>query len=330
MQILEEKLRAPELRVSDWLNSPPLTMAGLRGRVVLIDFWDATCINCLHTLPYLKEWHARYAEAGLTVIGIHAPEFAFSRDAKVVETALQRFNLTYPVALDNEFRTWNAFANRAWPTKYLVDTHGYIRACHRGEGEYQAFERAIQDLLHEADPAQRLPEPIAPIRDIDRPGAACYRATPELYLGYGRGVLANPESPLPEHVVDYAPLSDPQPSDSVALTGAWLNTKEFVESASDRPVSIHVNYRAAGVNLVMAPGADGPVTVRLLLDDEPLPEDLRGEDTALLDGWPVTVVDSPRMYALVRHPDFAVHRLTLAVSAPGLRAYAFTFITCVA
>jgi thiol-disulfide isomerase/thioredoxin len=330
MQILDEKLRAPELRVSGWLNSLPLTMAGLRGRVVLIDFWDGTCINCLHTLPYLKEWHARYAEAGLTIIGIHAPEFAFSQEAGVVKAALQRFGLMYPVALDNEFRTWNAFANRAWPTRYLVDAHGYIRAFHRGEGDYQAFERAIQDLLHEISPSHCFPSPMDPVRDIDRPGAACYRTTPELYLGYARGVLANPESPFPEQVVDYMLPPGNLLPDSVALAGAWRNTKEAVESASDQPASIHVNYRAAGVNLVMAPGEAGPVTVQLLLDGRPLPEALRGEDTALLDGCPVIVVDSPRMYALVRHPDFAEHSLTLAVSASGLRAYAFTFITCVA
>lgn len=330
MQVLEEKLRAPELRVGDWINSPPLRMADLRGKVVLIDFWDYTCINCIHTLPYLKEWHTRYAGAGLVILGIHAPEFQFSKDVALVKAAVQRFELPYPIALDNDFQTWQAFANRAWPAKYLVDKDGYIRAFHRGEGEYQAFEERIQELLRELNPALSFPEPMAPIQPWDKPGAACYRTTPELYLGYGRGELGNRLGNPPEQAVDYPAPPEEQLPDTVYLEGAWFNAKEYIEAIGHQPARIHLNYQAAGVRLVMHPGERGPVPVSLLLDGNPLPAELWSEDVALSGGRPVIMVDTPRMYALVSQPDFASHRLSLEISAPGLRAYAFTFTTCIA
>lgn len=330
MQVLSEKLRAPELRVDAWLNSEPLTLAGLRGRVVLVDFWDYTCINCLHTLPYIKEWHHRYAAAGLAIIGIHAPEFEFAKSVERVLQATQQLQLPYAVALDNGFQTWNQFANRAWPAKYLIDQHGYIRAFHHGEGEYQAFERLIQQLLNEIEPAQTFPAPMLPVRAQDEPGAACYRPTPELYLGYGRGELGNREGNPPNQAVDYPAPPEEHLPDTVYLQGAWLNRKEYIESVSDQPAMIHLDYRAAEVNLVLNAVAEKPLMVQLWLDGKSLPESDFGADVAQVEGASVIMVDTARMVRLIHHSEFETHRLTLSVSQAGLRAYAFTFVGCVA
>jgi thiol-disulfide isomerase/thioredoxin len=331
MQILEEKLRAPELRVEQWLNSEPLRVADLRGRVVLIDFWDYTCINCLHTLPYLLEWHARYAAAGLSIIGVHAPEFEFAHQPERVEVAVAQLGLPYPIAMDNGFKTWNAYANRAWPAKYLVDGHGYIRAFHHGEGAYGEFERVIQQCLWEINPNHLFPEPMAPVRDIDQPGVACYRPTPELYLGYGRGELGNREGNPPDQAVAYqAPPCHMRLPDTIYLEGAWLNGKEFVESVNDQPAGIHLEYQAAQVNLVMGTVDGTAITVELLIDGRPVNKNVCGRDVALVDGHSVIHVDDPRMYQLIQHTGFERCHLTLTVSRPGLRAYAFTFVGCVA
>ena len=329
MQVLTEKLRAPELRVGSWLNTQPLTLAGLRGRVVLVDFWDYTCINCLHTLPYLKEWHARYADAGLTVLGLHAPEFAFARDVERVRKAVGQLGIVYPVALDNDFLTWNAFANRAWPAKYLIDPHGYIRAFHHGEGSYREFELQIQTLLSECNPNAVFPPPMFAVRAMDQSGVACYRPTPELYLGYGRGEFGNPEGNPPEKLVTYAGPPVEWSPETLYLHGGWWNRKEYIESAEGRTAQIHLQYRAAQVNLVLAPPVEGAVTVNLLLDGEPLPPNMRGEDVALLEGQSVIMVDAARLYRLLSHAGFESHRLSLSVSQPGLRAYAFTFVGCI-
>lgn len=331
VQVLDEKLRAPGLRVDQWLNSEPLSMADLRGQVVLIDFWDYTCINCLHTLPYIKEWHARYAEAGLAIIGIHAPEFEFAHQAERVKLAVEQHGLRYPVALDNAFKTWNAYANRAWPAKYLVDSRGYIRAFHHGEGAYTEFEHLIQLCLQEINPVQVFPAPMAPIRAIDQPGAACYRPTPELYLGYGRGEFGNREGNPPDQAVHYqAPATEMCMPDTVYLQGDWLNRKEFIESVGPEPAQIYLECQAAQVNLVMQSVEGQAITVELLLDGQPVPEKLRGQDVALVDGQSVIHVDNPRMYQLIQHTAFERYWLTLAVSRPGFRAYAFTFVGCVA
>jgi len=330
MQILTEKLRAPELKVEGWLNSLPLTLADLRGRVVLVDFWDYTCVNCLHTLPYLQEWHRRYETAGLTILGLHAPEFDFAHDHERVKTAVEDFGIKYPVAQDNAFKTWNAFANRAWPAKYLIDANGYFRAIHHGEGAYAEMERQIQALLLEIDPALDFPEPMSPIRPIDQPGAACYRPTPELYLGYGRGEFGNREGNPPEQAIDY--ISQPQEilPHTIYLEGPWLNRKEAVESVSSaKEACLHLEYQAAQVNCVLGSEGEQPMTVTVLLDGLPVPEKDRGRDMALVDGETVIQVDCYRMVQLLAHPDFERHRLTLRVTRAGLRIYALTFVGCV-
>lgn len=195
MQEDQGPVHAPEFPPNvTWLQGGPLRMADLRGKPVLIDFWDYTCVNCLRTLPYVKEWHRRYGPLGLTVIGVHAPEFSFARDGGNVARAVREQGITYPVVLDNEYAIWQAYANRYWPAKYLIDGQGYLRGYHHGEGAYREIEEALQALLRESFPEILLPGVMDPVRDDDRVGAVCYRVTPELYLGYARGPLAPPPS----------------------------------------------------------------------------------------------------------------------------------------
>ena len=190
MKVEKAKVRAPEIgRV--WINSPPLSFRQLRGRVVLVDFWTYTCINWLRTLPYLQAWHERYREKGLTVIGVHSPEFVFAQYESNVERAVREFGLTYPIVIDSNFEIWKAFANRFWPTKYLLDKEGYLRFGHFGEGGYLECEQTIQELMWEIDRSLSLPAIMEPLRAEDRAGAVCYPATPEVYLGHRRGRIGN-------------------------------------------------------------------------------------------------------------------------------------------
>ena len=199
-------VRLPPLAEGEWLNGRPLTSSQLRGQVVLIDFWDYTCINCLRTLPYLKMWHQRYAELGLTIIGIHTPEFGFAQFRPHLAAAVAEYDIPYPILLDNQEKNWSQFAVRAWPTKFLVDTDGYIRLKRQGEGHYQETERAIQTLLRLRQPGVSLPDLLPPLRAEDASGAVCYRPTPELYAGFQGGglfggALGNPEGCMPNRSV---------------------------------------------------------------------------------------------------------------------------------
>lgn len=245
MEIEKGKVHAPEIGQT-WVNSAPLALRDLRGRVVLVDFWDYTCVNCLRTLPYVVEWHRRYAQKGLAVVGIHAPEFTFARSQELVNEAMRRFGIEYPVVLDNGYLIWQAFANKCWPAKYLVDKDGYIRFFHFGEGDYAGTELAIQSLLREANPGLEFPPPMEPLRDTDRLGAACYRTTPELYLGFRRGRLGNSGGfqNLPSDVEAAAPgehrpaakyvLPEKVEADVFYLNGAWQAGPESVRAAARR------------------------------------------------------------------------------------------------
>ena len=186
MKVEKGKVRAPEIGRL-WLNSPPLSFRQLRGRAVLVDFWDYTCVNCIRTLPYVQAWHERYHDKGLTVIGVHTPEFTFAQYESNVERGIREFGLTYPIVVDSNREIWKAFANRYWPTKYLLDKDGYLRYGHFGEGGYVECEQAIQELLREIDPNAALPALMDPMREEDHAGAVCYRATGELYLGHCPG-----------------------------------------------------------------------------------------------------------------------------------------------
>jgi len=324
-------VRAPEFPPNvTWLQGGPLRLAGLRGKPVLIDFWDYTCVNCLRTLPYVKEWHRRYAEHGLVVVGVHAPEFSFARESGNVLRAVRDNDIRYPVVLDNEYAIWQAYANRYWPAKYLVDAAGYLRYYHFGEGAYAETERAVQALLRESFPEVLLPGVMDPVRDEDMPGAACYRVTPEMYLGYARGNIANgdlaPDQPHPyrdpgKHMDGYA-----------YLDGDWLLAGEYLArpAGAQRASRLIVPYMAKDVNLVIHPPTyGGAATINILQDGNPLSAEDAGADVAAHASSSAVTIDAPRMYRLVANREIDRHELALETSSDGVALYAFTFTSCV-
>lgn len=330
MRVEKGKVRAPEIgRV--WLNSPPLSLRQLRGRVVVIDFWDYTCVNCIRTLPYVQAWHERYHDKGLTAIGVHTPEFTFAQYESNVERAIREFHLTYPIVIDNDYELWKAFANRCWPTKYLLDHEGYLRFAKFGEGEYVETEQAIQDLLREINPAAELPPLMNPLKEEDHTGAVCYPASPELYLGHRRGRIGNEGGFREDSIADYSFAGDVQENCFYA-TGQWASTAEYFEAVGDAEHRLVLKYSAGGVNLVMASPRGPACDVVILQDGKPLSRASAAKDVTFRSNngqeESYVTVQHPRMYALIDNHDFGEHVLELRCPA-GLAAFAFTFTSCV-
>jgi len=326
---VEGKVRAPEIgRV--WLNSPPLSLRQLRGRVVLVDFWDYTCVNCIRTLPYVQAWHERYQDKGLTVIGVHTPEFTFAQYESNVERAVHDFGLTYPVVIDSNHELWTAFANRCWPTKYLLDKESYLRFAQFGEGSYGECEQSIQDLLHEIDPGVSLPEIMEPLREEDHAGAVCYPASPELYLGHRRGRIGNDDGFREDAIGDYS-FSGELRENCFYAAGQWASTAEYFEAAGENEHRLSLRYSAAAVNLVMAAARGSVREVIIRQDGKPLsrqqatPETLFRRAGGLEESY--VTVQQPRMYSLIDNHQFGEHTLEL-ICPPGLAAFAFTFTSC--
>jgi cytochrome c biogenesis protein CcdA/thiol-disulfide isomerase/thioredoxin len=299
--------RAPAIQDTQrWWNTPgerPLTLSSLRGRVVLIDFWTYSCINCLRTLPALRAWDGRYRRDGLTIIGMHAPEFPFERDAGNVGRAIDRNRLRYPIAQDNDFANWSAYGNQYWPAKYLIDARGRVRYVHFGEGAYDRTERAIRTLLAEAG-RDRLGRMSA--ARVERPRGV---QTPESYLGAERAErFLNGAIGTGTH--DYRLSGDAiatLPPAHLAYEGRWRISDSHATAAGPG-ARIHLNFSASRVFLVLG-SHGGPHAVRVAVDGRP-----RG----------VVTVRGNRLYELVRLQRAGQHRLALTL-APGTEAYAFTF-----
>ena len=308
--------RAPEFtRTQRWFNTPNgsrLTLRGLRGRVVLVDFWTYTCINCIRTLPALKAWDAQYRDKGLTIVGVHTPEFAFEREASNVRRAIAQNRLRYPVAQDNEYGTWQAWGNQYWPAKYLIDARGRVRYTHFGEGAYDRTEEAIRSLLAEADRARPLGRPTA----ASPAGADRDVATPETYLGSERAAGFVPAAPS-EGTRRYPGASD-LPENGFALKGTWHTDRE--RSTAVRDAALEVRFRARKVFLVMSSRRGLPRKVDVLVDGRPAARGSAGRDVR---GGAVTVTEE-RLYRLVDLPEAGEHRLSLRFQR-GVTGYAFTF-----
>lgn len=298
----------------DWFNTPgdrPLTLAGLRGRVVLVDFWTYTCINCIRTLPYLKAWDAAYRHDGLTIVGVETPEFAFEHDAGNVANAIEQFGIGYPVVQDNDMGTWNAYGNEYWPADYLIDAQGQVRYATFGEGDYGATETAIRALLAEAG---------AQVGAMSHPTNVIVpseQATPETYLGSARaqGWVNGPDP----GVHDYGP--GPHPGlglNEFAYTGTWDIAPQPARAVAD--AGVEVELEAKNVYLVLSSPGERPLPVTVLLDGRPIAAADAGAD---VHGGVVTV-RRQRLYTLVSLPRDEQHRLTLRF-APGVTGYAFTF-----
>ena len=331
MRVDKGKVRAPEIG-HVWLNSSPLSFRQLRGRVVLVDFWDYTCVNCIRTLPYVQAWHEKYRDKGLTVIGVHTPEFTFAQYESNVERGIREFGLTYPIVIDSNREIWKAFANRYWPTKYLLDKDGYLRYGHFGEGGYVECEQVIQELMREIDPALQFPALIPPVREEDHVRAVCYRPTGELYLGNRRGRVGNEGGFKEDQVADYAFDAKLQENFFYA-SGRWASTAEYFEAVEAGPHVLRLKYEAAAVNLVMACPHAPSAEVVILQDGKPLARHQATRDTRFRpcgtsQEESYVVVDSARMYFLVDDHAFGEHELELRCSE-GVAAFAFTFTSCV-
>jgi thiol-disulfide isomerase/thioredoxin len=321
------KVQAPEVPQGiTWLNSPPVTMKRLRGKVVLIDFWEYTCVNCIRTFPYLVEWDRRYRNKGLVIVGVHTPEFAFARELENVRRAATEFGFKYPIAVDSDYKIWNSYGNRYWPAKYLIDRKGVIRDFHFGEGSYGNTEAKIQSLLKEINPKVALPAIMEPVRPEDRPGAVCYRVTHELYGGSLRGELGS--------TLSDALYQDPgNHADGVIYPhGAWTQGKEVLlhTRQTDTPEDyIALKYHALGVNSVLRPERDKPIRLYVEHDGQPVAKEDKGDDIRYeADGKSYILVDQPRMYYLIKNAKFAQRELKLLTADEGLGLYSFTFTSC--
>jgi cytochrome c biogenesis protein CcdA/thiol-disulfide isomerase/thioredoxin len=286
------KAQAPPLtRITGWINSPPLSLSNLRGHVVLIDFWTYSCINCLRTLPHLKNWYRDYKNYGLVIIGVHTPEFEFEKDDNNVSRAVKRLGIDYPVALDNDYQTWNAYYNHYWPADYLIDQEGIIRRVHFGEGDYVETENAIRMLLG-----------LAPLQMLEKAHAQ-RPLSPEIYLGTSRA--RSYDIPItPQETADYA-YTAPLRDDQVGLKGLWLAEEEDIQAMADNSY-LDCNFLATRVYLVLSGSSATPLEI-------------------YLDGafYGHLSVDGDRKYDIVR-TSYKRHQLSLKVPV-GIKAYAFTF-----
>jgi cytochrome c biogenesis protein CcdA/thiol-disulfide isomerase/thioredoxin len=305
-----------------WLNSPPLTREQLKGKVVLVDFWTYSCINCLRALPYVKAWSDKYKKDGLVVIGVHAPEFAFERDVANVRKAVADLGIDYPVAIDNNYAIWRAFDNHYWPAHYFIDAKGRIRHRHFGEGDYAGSERIIQALLAEAHGGTPPSEGVVAVAGHGVEAAAgTDMESPETYIGYERSERWAAE---PRVSRDRATRYSAAPSalNQWGLTGEW--TIGAQAAVADEPGGrIVYRFHARDLHLVLGPAAGGhPVRFRVTIDGH-APGDDHGVDT---DAAGNGVVDSERLYQLVRQKG-AVHDRLFEIEFldPGVQAFSFTF-----
>jgi thiol-disulfide isomerase/thioredoxin len=305
-----------------WLNSEPLTPEGLRGRVVLVQFWTYTCINWLRTLPYVRAWADAYREQGLVVVGVHTPEFSFERDIANVRSAVESMRISYPVALDSRYAVWEAFANHYWPALYFVDATGGVRHHVFGEGDYDLSEQVIRQLLDDAG-SSTVDQPLVSVRAEGAEAAADWddRTTPETYLGYARGGdLASPAPAAPGSRRYTFPLRLRR--NQWALSGNWSIGSEAV--VLDQPGGrIAFSFHARDLHLVMGPPAGRPpVRFRVRIDGAP-PGPAHGVDVD--DGGNGTA-DYQRMYQLIRQPAPIGDRLfEIEFLDAGVEAYVFTF-----
>ncbi|MEI5998683.1 cytochrome c biogenesis protein DipZ [Paraburkholderia bengalensis] len=318
-----EGRQAPLDGAQAWLNSPPLTGDALHGKVVVVNFWTYSCINCLRTLPYLKTWSDRYRNDGLVVVGVHTPEFAFEHDPSNVKRAVVDLGVRYPVAIDNDYRIWRAFDNQYWPAFYIVDAQGRIRYHHFGEGGYAEAEKVIQQLLAQSGvstPSRDLP----PIQGAGAQAAAdtANVASGETYVGYqqARG-FASPEDVRPDDVASYS-VPPQLRLNSWAFGGRWIVGSEAAV-LGDAHGRIAYRFHARDLHLVLGPGANGkPVRFRVTIDGAP-PDDSHGADVAPDGSGTVT---SARLYQLVRqHDDVRDRTFTIEFLDPGVQAFSFTF-----
>jgi thiol-disulfide isomerase/thioredoxin len=294
---LDGKIKAPAFQgITAWLNSKPLTMEGLRGKVVLVDFWAYTCINCMRTLPYVKEWHDKYAKKGLVVVGVHSPEFSFEKGVDNVSAAVKEAGIKYPVAVDSGMRTWQAYDNRYWPAKYLIDREGNLSYVSFGEGNYDKTEMAIQSLLGMKPKAAK-----------QKPPAYMFDQSPETYAGfsknYGLGSGLACDAKGCNVYIDPGEHS----LNTIYPHGRWVQESECLELQA-APGSLAYRFNAREANMVMAP-VKGSVKAEIFID---------GKRKAALK------IDRPKLYNVFTHEKYGERELEVVFNGP-VRVYAYTF-----
>ena len=301
-------------------------MKKLLGKVVLIDFWTYSCVNCIRTMPHLRAWEERYKDKGLVIIGVHTPEFDFEKKKENVEKAMKDLGISHSVILDNDYKIWNLYANRWWPRKFLIDATGSVVYDHIGEGGYAETEQAIQKAL-EGIGATDLPA-IEP--DVSVGGGICYRTTPETYLGFVRGRYGNAKDFQPNTEQSFTDVRDHE-EDLVYLHGHWVISAEQIAHTKALPAAteyIGLKYSAFSVNLIMGSADGKPAQVEVELDGRPLPEDMAGSDVVIKNGKAMVTIRAARMYRIVDADNYHKGLLKLKTAAGNLELFAFTFGGC--
>ncbi len=308
----DKKILAPEIIPGgEWFNTEPLTVKELKGKVVLIDFWTYTCINCQRTIPYLKDWYAKYKDKGFVIIGVHSPEFEFEKNPDNVKKAISDFSIEYPVIQDNNFDTWNAYSNRYWPAKYLIDKDGYVRYFHFGEGAYAETEKVIQDLLKES--GQNVQVDIKDDTTSNRPRELSH----ETYLGYQRMLYLMGHDKADPGEQQFTLSKDISPN-KFSFGGTWDIGKQ--SAVAGKGAVLVYNFNADKVFLVMNPG-EASGKVKVILDGKLVEQKLAGKDVK--SGY--VLIDSDRLYELIDFKGNPGNHLLKLEFTEGIEAFAFTF-----
>ncbi len=318
--------KAPELEgIQGWVNTEPLSLEALRGKVVLIDFWTYSCINCIRTFPYLSQWQEKYKDKGFVLLGVHSPEFEFEKKQENVEAAAKKYGLAYPIALDNNHETWRAFNNNYWPEHWLLDGEGNIRLHTVGEGHYAETEKAIQSLLIEEGLLAREEIPSTQDESFDTIGLAQI-ATPEIYLGYLRmnnaGSKTQGIGPGERHLF---PEPEKVQSNRFYFVGEWKIEKEYAEFTGNGG-KLLIRYKASKLNMVLETKDQKNRRLELKLDGAYLTESNKGDDVILEDGRSYVEVNESRLYNLVdTGSEYEWRTLEIIIPEPGILAFTFTF-----
>jgi len=304
---------------TSWINSQPLSLrSDLRGKVVLVDFWTYSCINCIRTFPYLRQWYASYKDKDFVIVGVHSPEFEFEKKKSNVEKAAQDFQLEYPIVQDNDFAIWTAFKNRAWPQHYLIDKNGYIRYTHVGEGNYGKTEEAIRSLLGEEAIKDTPMTQLSALQP--NPPVYSSRQTPEIYLGWQRASEYAADVQIQRDTAVEYPAFHTLDLNEVGLSGSWRVQAENIRAEGDT-AKLQLNFSGKYVYLVMDTVDGSPKKVTVTLDGKPLNPDALTTD---MNEAGVITVDSARKYDVLSLPALGRHTLELSFEQ-GTEAFAFTF-----
>ncbi|MEZ0269730.1 MAG: thioredoxin family protein [Nitrososphaeraceae archaeon] len=318
--------KAPEFTgITSYINTNATKLSDLKGKVVLVDFWTYSCINCIRTLPYLVDWNHKYSDKGLVIVGVHSPEFEFEKNTDNVKQAVTRFGIEYPVLLDNDHGTWNAFQNSYWPRKYLVDSEGYIRYDHIGEGGYVETENAIKNLLSERSNQQGIEISNINQTKLTVPGAQSVDfnqiKTPELYFGYqyARAQLGNIEGFNPDKTVNYTIPTSNLKSNVIYLQGLWKNNPDSMELVGPDG-KIILSYSSKSVNIVA--GGKGEISVKEDGKNTQTNNPFKGNE---LDTEGKLNIDGQRLYNIAEHGDYGSHHIEIKAKGSGFKLYTFTF-----